>query len=357
MDKERLELYTDYLISQQKYATATGLSHILEGHISHDAITRFLSEDEYGSKQLWQYVKPLVRQQEHLDDGVLSFDDTIEEKPYTDENELVCWHFSHTHNRNIKGINILTALVSYGDINFPVGYELVKKELRYCDLSTKKERRCSSVTKNEQFRDLLKQCIENDLCFKYVLADSWFACTDNMKYIHGDLDRYFIFALKSNRLVALNGEAKKHARYENVSSVAFKENEVIVCFLKDYLYPVALCKKVFKNEDGSEGILYLVTNDLTLSADGTVELYKKRWRIEEYHKSIKENVSLAKSPTRTLRTQSNHIFAVMVGYCKLEALKIKMKLNHFAIRYKLLLKANQIAMQELKAMQRCYGVT
>jgi hypothetical protein len=39
------------------------------------------------------------------EDGVLIFDDTIQEKPYPDENELVCWHFDHTKGRSVKGVN------------------------------------------------------------------------------------------------------------------------------------------------------------------------------------------------------------------------------------------------------------
>ncbi|SCY08445.1 Transposase DDE domain-containing protein, partial [Legionella israelensis DSM 19235] len=99
-------------------------------------------------------------------------------------------------------------------------------------------------------------------------------------------------------------------------------------------------------------VLYLVSNDMTSSAERLYEVYQKRWRIEEYHKSIKQNASLNKSPTRTVKTQSNHIFAAIIAYCKLEMMKIKTKLNHFAIKYKLILRANQIAMQELKNMAR-----
>ena len=40
------------------------------------------------------------------DDGVLIFDDTIQEKPYTDENDLICWHYDHSQNRTVKGINL-----------------------------------------------------------------------------------------------------------------------------------------------------------------------------------------------------------------------------------------------------------
>ena len=58
MNKELLDIYTDYLICQNKYATATGLSALIPGEVSHDQITRFLNRSELGSKELWSYVKP-----------------------------------------------------------------------------------------------------------------------------------------------------------------------------------------------------------------------------------------------------------------------------------------------------------
>ena len=94
MNKELAELYSDYLLSSFGAATATGLSDMLEGEVSHDRITRFLSKDVYDSRTLWQQVKPMVRKMEQPD-GALIFDDTIEEKPHTDENEIVSWHFDH----------------------------------------------------------------------------------------------------------------------------------------------------------------------------------------------------------------------------------------------------------------------
>lgn len=121
-------------------------------------------------------------------------------------------------------------------------------------------------------------------------------------------------------------------------------------FLKDIPFPVALITKIFKNEDGSTGTLYLVSNDLESSADRVYEIYQKRWRIEEYHKSIKQNTSLEKSPTKVVRSQRNHIFASIVAYCKLEFLRTKTSLNHFALKYKLLIKANQAAFKEYKKL-------
>ncbi|AUH72172.1 hypothetical protein CAB17_08925 [Legionella sainthelensi] len=48
---QMLDIYTDYLISQNKYATATGLSDLVNGVISHDQVSRFLRKNVLGSKE------------------------------------------------------------------------------------------------------------------------------------------------------------------------------------------------------------------------------------------------------------------------------------------------------------------
>ena len=128
MDKKLLDIYSDYLICQNHHATATGLSRLLDGELSHDQITSFLNNDELSSKDLWQYVKKEVRKHEQEKRGVLIFDDTIEEKTHTDENDTVCWHYSHAKGRCVKGINILSALIRYDDFALPVAFEAIRKD-------------------------------------------------------------------------------------------------------------------------------------------------------------------------------------------------------------------------------------
>ena len=78
---------------------------------------------------------------------------------------------------------------------------------------------------------------------------------------------------------------------------------------------------------------------------------KNGGEFEEFHKSVKQNTSLSKSPTKTIRAQCNHLFAAMIAFCKLELLKVKTAMNHFAIKHKLILKANQIMFKELRALK------
>ena len=94
-----------------------------------------------------------------------------------------------------------------------------------------------------------------------------------------------------------------------------------------------------------------VCSDLACDGGQASTLYQKRWKVEAFHKSLKSNAGLAKSPTRTVITQNNHLFMTIYAVFKLECLKIKHKTNHFAMRAKLFIKANQIAYAELQKLR------
>lgn len=350
-----LDLYTDYLLSSFGQTTATGLSKVLDGAISHDKITRLLSENNFSSKDLWHEVKPLVRKFES-NSACLIFDDSLEEKPYTDENEIVGWFYDHNENRNKKGINLLTAFYHSTKpgydlpLRVPVAYECVKKDVVCTDAKTGKTKRTSSVTKNELMQKMIEQCIRNQLKFQWVLTDSWFASSDNMLFIH-QKKKYFLMDMKSNRKVALSQKDRSAGKWINMDKLEIKPQTPVKVFLKDLEIPVLLFKQVFKNKDGSTGVMYLVTNNLNLSASDFETLYKKRWSVEEYHKSIKQNAGAEKSPTRTEQTQQNHLFASILAYVKLESLKFASKMNHFALKSKLYLAAIKAAFKELHQLK------
>ena len=98
----------------------------------------------------------------------------------------------------------------------------------------------------------------------------------------------------------------------------------------------------------------MVTNDLTLSGDCAYENYQKRWDIETYHRSLKQNASLTKSPCSTEKAQLNHVALSLLAYSRLEQLKIVHKNNHYAMKRKLLIAANQASYQMyLKMKHEC----
>ncbi len=171
--------------------------------------------------------------------------------------------------------------------------------------------------------------------------DIWFGAKENFGFIV-KYHKEFIAALKSNRLFTTSLNDKYQGKFQRISELKLEDKQSIRGYLKGYDKEVVIVRRVFKNKNGSMGILNLVYSDISLDGDHISKIYEKRWKVEEFHKS-----SLSKSPTKTVKTQSNHIFMAIYTVFKLEVLRIKHNLNHFALRAKLLVKANQTAYMEL----------
>jgi hypothetical protein len=249
----------------------------------------------------------------------LVIDDTIEEKPYTDESELVCWHYDHSKGRSVKGLNLISALYQAGDVCVAVAFELVKKGGWVFDGKKGKWPRKSLKTNNELYRGMLSACRSNRLKFRYVLSDVWYSASENMDYIKRKLEKEFIMPLKSNRKVALSCADKRRGLYERVALLKLEPNTTREVYLEQVGFPLLLTKQVFNNEDGAEGVLYLVSSEVTLDYERMSTIYQRRWKVQEYHKSLKSNASLAKSPTKTIRTQGNHVFASIWAFFEVGA--------------------------------------
>jgi len=289
---------------------------------------------------LWRAVKPLVRLHES-EDACLIFDDTIVNKPHTDENDMICWHWSHSEGRNVKGINLVTAFyhtqsaTSSEALRVPIAFDCVRKTIPLVDPKTGKQKRRSPVSKNEMMCSMLQIAVEQQhLKFGYVLADSWFSASDNMLFIHR-LKKFFVMDIKHNRHCMSSAEDRNGGQWLSIDKLSLEPEKPVKVWVKGLAIEVLLCKLVFTNKDGSTGEKYLVSNDLGLSADQFKTLYKKRWSVAEYHKSLKQNASLAKSPTRKERTQTAHLFASLLAYVKLERLKFVHQMNHFALKTKI----------------------
>ena len=92
---------------------------------------------------------------------------------------------------------------------------------------------------------------------------------------------------------------------------------------------------------------------MTLKYDDITTLYQKRWKVEEYHKSLKQNASWQISNSYS-GNQTNHFFSALYAFVKLEVLTMKTFLNHFALKSKIYVSALKIAFEELKKFKITY---
>jgi len=156
--------------------------------------------------------------------------------------------------------------------------------------------------------------------------------------------------LKTNRKVSVSVDAKNRRQYVRVDALQLEAATPLTAYLEGVDFPLTLVKQVFTNADGSVGILFLVTSDPQLTYDAITSTYRTRWHVEPYHKSLKQNASLASSPTRTPTTQANHFFASLCAYLKLEMLKLSTHANHFALKSRLYIHALHTAFVSLRQL-------
>jgi hypothetical protein len=349
-----LDLYTDYLLSSFGQTSATNMARLMDDQLSHDDVTRFLSQPHQIGQTLWKTVKPLVRKHQ-TEQGLLLVDDSLAHKPHSQENGLVSTYFDHTSHEYVKAINFLTLLYRAGDTLLPVGLHLVIKYLQ-CQIKDRKEVWKAALTKNEAFRALLYQAHQNAIPFGYVLADS---CGSPPGYTNADninavlaLKKHWFGAFKTNLEVALSKQDRANGRFVSISTVALAVGVPREVYIRSVAVPVLVCKDILPNKDGSVGELLLLTTDTTMSYQQILTTYQKRWGIEDYHKSLKNNTSLQNSPARNVTNQSTHLLASVCAFVKLERLRLTECTNQFALKGRLYIKAIQAALAELRLLQQ-----
>ncbi len=155
-------------------------------------------------------------------------------------------------------------------------------------------------TKNDHFQDMLKSANKRGFSPFYVIMDSWYSSIDNLKLISRKLNWNFICNLKSNRKVSVC-----QGTYVPIADLDLAEKQVRKVWLKEYGF-VLVCKIVDKDGD----ITYLATNDLALiHYDDFIAHFQHRWKIEEFHRGIKQTTGIEKCYSTLATSQKTHIFA------------------------------------------------
>jgi transposase len=109
---------------------------------------------------------------------------------------------------------------------------------------------------------------------------------------------------------------------------------------------------IYKNGDDDESVyLYLITNDTDLTFQEILEIYKRRWKVEEYHKSLKQNLKIEHSPTKVETSQRNHIHLCVCAFIKLEKLRLNYNMNHFALKEKIYIEALKTAYEKVQKLE------
>jgi hypothetical protein len=219
-----LEHYTAFLLAESQSAGCVRLAEVSGGEFAHDAANRFLNREEFSPRDLFEEARPLIE----LEGGILSVDDTVLDKPYSQEGktDLVGYFYSGLHGKAVKGVNLVTLF--YADsqgARLPVNFRVVDKK--------------EGKTKNDLFGEMVEEVLGWGLRPAIVTADSWYSGVENLKFLRKK-ELGFLIALEKNRIVS----AEPH-EYVSVESVELPESGKVM-HLREFGF-VSVFRTVDKN--------------------------------------------------------------------------------------------------------------
>lgn len=287
---EKLD-YCQYLLSSQKNYTLTNFAEHLSC-VTHDEINRYLNTEKITPKTLWLNVKKVLEVDE---DGALVFDDTVLDKRHSQKIELVRKQYSGNAHQIIRGIGVVSCVY----INSKTGQFWVIDYRIYAPEQDGK-------TKLDHLEDILRNVIfQKQLAFKRVLMDSWYA-TQRIMALIDNWSKIYYCPLKKNRLVDETGGKEKYQRIEHLEWNKLDRLQGKSIKIKGF--PAAKKVRLFRVTISTNRTEYIATNEVNISDIKQVrKICSFRWKIEEFHRELKQLTGIESCQCRKARIQRNHI--------------------------------------------------
>lgn len=311
--------YCQFLLATQINYTQTYLADHHQD-FSHDAINRYLKDDHVTPSVVFDSIKNSIN---YSSNSCLIFDDSVLDKRHSFKIEMVRRQYSGNTHGIVKGIGVVNCLY----VNLETGeYWVVDWRIFNPDDDGK--------TKLKHMQEMFDNAIEHKkLPFHTVLMDSWYATKDLMLHIDR-AEKFFYCPLKSNRKVDDSGGT---AGYKGVEKLSWSDTEILHGkVVKIHGFPGAKKVKLFRVA-AKNRTEWVVTNDLSQnSITDTHDMCAVRWKIEQYHREVKQTLGTEKCECRSARTQKNHIGCVILVWHHLTKLARSLGSNIYAIKKKLL---------------------
>ncbi len=288
------EDYINFIIATPRDVTATEAERVQpesKNAPAHDAFTRLLQRLEPDAETLWEEAKSQI----DLQSGILVLDDSTLEKPYSERNALVYRHWSGKQKAVVGGINLITLLWTDGIRVVPIDYRVFDKDR-------------DGKTKNDHFAEMLLEAFERGFNPQFVCFDSWYSSVENLKLIRS-LGWHFLTRLKSNRQIRV-----KQGSLQAVAEAGLCGGNGTLVWLKGFGEI-----KVFRVRGTDDASEYWATSLSEMTETEREKQAKCAWRIEMYHRALKQQCLIERAQCRRLRPVLNHIGLCIRAFVRLES--------------------------------------
>jgi hypothetical protein len=303
--KVTAQMYGQFLVNTPVNVTGTYFADTASG-FSHDQVSRFLASSKLSPRIIRDKALADIPLSPH---GFVLFDDTVVDKDFSRKIEMARTQYSGNAHGIIRGIGVVTCVYYNPDVDqfYALDYRIFDPDR-------------DGQSKLDHVWDMLDGLQARHVPYGYVLMDSWYAVTELMVHID-DLGKIYYSPVKANRLVDDSGNPDGgKAAYRAASQLAWDQTTLEQGKLvKVKGFPGSMKVKLFCVQVSTNRTDYVVTNDLTQgSADGVRNASAIRWKIEEFHRELKQTTGIEKCQARKQRSQRNHINLCMQAWMVLK---------------------------------------
>lgn len=319
---EPLEVFASVSYHQTKHAKAyvSGLiaatNMTIEGIATHvmpsgseRALNKFLGEYNWDEEEL--NLEQLEELQRHGDTrwsrkGYVVIDDSFTEKTGEDIPNVGRF-YDHTDGDYLWGQNLVYTIYTDHKTGYPVGFRLYEKD---------------AETKIEVAKELVREAEADTACpARTYLFVSWYCAQELIEEIesHGKdwisvlkSDRKVEFANQTWRIDDLHEEVDLTDRAVDSEQYRVWTKKLPVSQLGEKR--VLIVEKVTDDDDETNPVKYLVTNQIDAPSPHLIRSYGYRWRIETFFEDSKQDLGFADCEAQRSTSARRHWQLVMLAY-------------------------------------------
>jgi hypothetical protein len=322
--------YCQYLLVSQINYTLTNYAEHTE-KFSHDMANRYLAGDEIRPRLVWENIKSEVRSTPY---GFLVFDDTVIDKNFSRQIELVSSQYSGNAHGVIKGIGVVTCVYVNPQIDqfWIIDYRIYDPD-------------GDGKTKLDHMQDMLLNCVyQKKLDFWSVLMDTWYATKEIMLQIE-KIGKIYYCPLKDNRQVGDSGGSNSYRRVDSLEWTQEEKQQGKLIKIKGF--PAEHKVKAFRVVLSTQRTDYVVTNEMAQDNVEVVhDLCGFRWKVEQFHRETKQLTGIEGNQCRKARSVRNHIGCAILVWIRLKQVAIETQRTVYRVKYDLL---DEYLRQQLKS--------
>ncbi len=218
----------------------------------------------------------------------LIIDDTLVERN-GDTVQEAQYHYDHNTGKQIKGHQFFTALLWTPILQLPIFPELYSK---------------NTDSKIDMARTLVERLSSAKIKIHTVLFDSWYADQELINKCIKMKSRV-VCSIKTNRIIKLHKKRKwitlsfisERVRSQKMDKKIIDDKAYDVyssVVTLNHLPSVKMIISEQKDEDDNlAGKAHLISTNIEDSIEEIIRTYKHRWKIETYHRDIKQNLGFA----------------------------------------------------------------